>query len=572
MNTNELLELKKIETQKVELYLLDELRSMGYSNVNYAYAIAYVIVKADGTKNSDISSYPNFIKTCNPTNEIDAFISTLLSERWDIVPKAASMFDADMFKAFLLFNDVYELKSANYTTPLGLSKLVIRLLEISDNDCVADFCTGRGSFIRESYLNAPNAVYYGNEINCEINAIAKMRAESIGGNISIESKDVLYSKIGEKKFDKVFSNYPFAVKNTKDSCLPLQYLNKVLPNIKRSCSSDWLFNTAIITSLKDNGKGAAVVTASSLWNLVDKDVRRYFVDKKSIEAVIALPERLFEYTGIKTYLIIFGTPRNDRIRFINAQNLFTAGRRINTLTDDNIEAIAKLYQMDNEFSTSISVVDIAKKEYNLDPSIYFDNEEVIEDGVPFQTVIRNITRGAQIKAAELDKIAVTDSKTNYQFLMLADIQNGLIKDELSYISGIEQSQKKYCVKHNSLIISKNGMPVKTAIATVKEGQFILANGNMYIIELDESKVNPYFIKAYFESEKGKAALNKICIGSAISSISLESLKNLIVPMPDMEIQKSIATQYIKKVGEISELRKKIKGLEAVIACIYDDNM
>ena len=156
--------------------------------------------------------------------------------------------------------------------------------------------------------------------------------------------------------------------------------------------------------------------------------------------------------------------------------------------------------------------------------------------------------------------------------MLADIQNGLIKDELSYISGIEQSQKKYCVKHNSLIISKNGMPVKTAIATVKEGQFILANGNMYIIELDESKVNPYFIKAYFESEKGKAALNKICIGSAISSISLESLKNLIVPMPDMEIQKSIATQYIKKVGEISELRKKIKGLEAVIACIYDDNM
>ena len=56
--------------------------------------------------------------------------------------------------------------------------------------------------------------------------------------------------------------------------------------------------------------------------------------------------------------------------------------------------------------------------------------------------------------------------------------------------------EKYCIKNNSLVISKNGAPVKIAVASVEEGRKILANGNLYVIELDETKVNPYFVKDY----------------------------------------------------------------------------
>ena len=51
-----------------------------------------------------------------------------------------------------------------------------------------------------------------------------------------------------------------------------------------------------------------------------------------------------------------------------------------------------------------------------------------------------------------------------------------------------------------------------AIASVKEGNKILANGNLYVIELDEDKINPYFLKAYLESENGKAALSRVAVG------------------------------------------------------------
>ena len=44
--------------------------------------------------------------------------------------------------------------------------------------------------------------------------------------------------------------------------------------------------------------------------------------------------------------------------------------------------------------------------------------------------------------------------------MLANIQNGIINDDLPFIKSIDKKLEKYCVKNNSLVISKNGTPAK----------------------------------------------------------------------------------------------------------------
>ena len=141
----------------------------------------------------------------------------------------------------------------------------------------------------------------------------------------------------------------------------------------------------------------------------------------------------------------------------------------------------------------------------------------------FETVIKNITRGAQIKASVLDEI-VSDKPTNMQYLMLANLQDGIISDELPYLKGIDSKYEKYCIKNGSLVISKNASPVKMAIASVQEGNKILANGNLYVIELDEDKINPYFLKAYLESENGKAALSRVAVGATLLNLPVEGLK------------------------------------------------
>lgn len=78
---------------------------------------------------------------------------------------------------------------------------------------------------------------------------------------------------------------------------------------------------------------------------------------------------------------------------------------------------------------------------------------LIKNGVPFESVIKNITRGAQIKASVLDEI-VSDEPTNMQYLMLANLQDGIISDDLPYLKEMNPKYEKYCIKNGSLVISK----------------------------------------------------------------------------------------------------------------------
>ena len=68
-----------------------------------------------------------------------------------------------------------------------------------------------------------------------------------------------------------------------------------------------------------------------------------------------------------------------------------------------------------------------------------------------------------------------------QYLMLSNIQNGLIDSSLPYITRIDEKNEKYCLTNRCLILSNNGYPYKIAVADVKEGLKILANGNLYIM-------------------------------------------------------------------------------------------
>ena len=180
-----------------------------------------------------------------------------------------------------------------------------------------------------------------------------------------------------------------------------------------------------------------------------------------------------------------------------------------------------------------------------------------------------MTRGAQVKANELDEM-VSDEPTDYQYLMLANIQDGIISDELPFLKSMDKKMEKYCIKNNSLVISKNGAPVKIAVASVREGRKILANGNLYVIELDETKVNPYFVKAYLESENGSIALSRVTVGAAMPNIPVDGLKKIMIPCPELEEQNKIAEKYLAKMDEVKILKYKLAKATAELRSIYEE--
>lgn len=361
-----------------------------------------------------------------------------------------------------------------------------------------------------------------------------------------------------RKFDKIFSNYPFGMRlaSLQTETVYIADLYGRMPEIQKATSSDWVFNSLIIDHLSESGKAVAIMTNGSTWNSTDQKIREYFVRKGYVEAVIALPQKLFDFTSIPTTMIVL-SKGNDSVKMIDATTICEQGRRQNTISNENLEQIVTLFNenSDKVFSATLNMLE--KNDFVLYPSKYLIKEVDIENGVEFGSLMKRITRGAQIKASILDEM-VSENATNTQYVMLSNIQDGMISEELPYLKNLDSKFDRYCIQNRNLLLSKNGAPFKIAVAEVEEGKKLLGNGNLFIIELDEEKVNPYFIEAFFDSEFGYNALNSLAVGAVIPNISAKSLEKLIVPLPSIEKQNQVANRYQEKLTEIKVLKRKIQ--------------
>lgn len=558
--------LQPTEYEKINSFLVDEFKNTGVYDRYTLLATAYAIVKNAETNTSDFSSMESFIATTKMSDDIREFIAKMLGGKWNVVIKVKSAFTSEVYKAFLLYSNPC-LQKSEYDTPKSIIDLTLSLLHIQPTDSVGNFCCGEGTFIRDAVANHTEAKYHGFEINFYEKCIAEMRAEFLGADIKIDNTNVLTLNLADK-FTKIFSNFPFMVKISDIDSEVLQYIYKNIPNVSRRISSDWVFLTSIINNLDKNGKAIAIITPNSTTSRIDKEVRKFFVENGFIKSVIALPKNLMDFTSIPVVMIVlsFG---NTEITFVNAMEEFTQGRRKNSLSADNIQRIEKATKKDTDISITVPIDKIAENSFDLYPTKYISDTPKIKNGQNFVSVIENIRRGASIKADELDTL-ITNEHTGLYYLMLNDIQDGIVNDNLPNISKIKPQYEGYCIDDKAFILSRNGPVFKSAFIETKPNEKILVNGNMYIIHLDYNKINPYFLKAFFDSETGQTILKNNCTGSALLTISAKELENLVIPIPDGDKQKQIATIYIGKLEEVKFLKEKLLKANNERLKIYDD--
>lgn len=568
-------ELENMDVTKVGWEIGNQLRAClcAPDIVCGIFAVAYVFYSAKKKGLSELDDPKKFIETEIEDKKIFFFINNALAFGWDMMSPLYERFTADELKAYMLFNEGLVGKyGMDYPTPKGLRKLSTRLLDIQTGDTVGDFGTGTGSFIVDAFIEHPDANFYGNEINLAYESIAYIRGKILGENISIAREDMFEVDLKNKGFDKIFSNYPFGMR-LRDLGEGLDYLNRIkkrYPDMTKATSSDWVFNSLLVGALNPGGKAVGIMTNGSSWNTIDKHLREYFIRKGLIECIIALPEKLFSYTAISTTLVVF-SEGNKTVRMIDAQMLCNRGRRQNTIEDSHIEEIIKSLKNDTQYSRDVTLEEFIKDDFVLSPIRYIEGEIKVENGVPFDTIINRITRGAPSTAAQLDNL-LSKEPTNIQYVMLSNIKGGTIDQNLPYLTTLEPKYEKYCINNNNLLLSKNGYPFKVAVVNVEPGQKIMASGNLYIIELDEDKVNPYYIKAYLESEKGIAALKSIAVGAVIPNISVDQLRKMMIPLISIEEQNKIAEKYLTLLDEIAMLNMKIDKAMSTMKSIFDIEM
>ena len=542
-------EYENVEKNGYEI--ASRLRNYGISNYYQVVGAAYAAYLAKANQLEDMQSLLDYIQTELPESRQYFLRDHASDSYWMCVIEISKIYTVEVLLAVVLWmnNSIDGRRFGGESeTPISIVKLAYGLLK-PEHENVADFCSGTG-------------------VSKEISEI---RMSLLAEQQIIEQGSV-FTMDATKKFDKVFSDSPWNVRSWKTSSDEqiVNEMEKMVPELKKATTADWHFIVNVVGHL--NEKGKAVVTSSNglTWNGgVSKAIRERIIKLGWLEAVISLPANLYQTTSIPTSILVFSKQKNEKIRLIDASGMATVGRRQNELNDSAINEMLELMSKDSDNSKLVSVDEIAAQDYAINPSRYLQNEVQVENGVPFEELIVNITRGAQIKASELDEL-VSDEPTDFQYLMLANIQDGIISDDLPYLKELDKKQEKYCIKNNSLVISKNGAPVKVAVATVEEGHQILANGNLYVIELDTNKADPYYVKAYLESENGSIALSRVTVGATLPNIPVDGLKKILIPNPDMDVQKQVANKYLEQLSEIKLLRKKMQAATEKLKNIFSE--
>ncbi len=576
MEKNYLKELKKIDTSNVAYSIADKVK--GTEDIgtiqSKAFAIVYVLYQSAIDTSVNVESKSTLLNSIHASERIKEFLDRNLAENWELIVSLVDKHSADELLAYLLFNNDFEDSKSGYChTPDGVLKLAGSLLNIEAGDKVLDLCSGKGNFFVQAYTEEEDFDYTGIELNFNCNDIAQIRGDLLGKDISLIISDALEYRV-EEKVDKIFANYPFALKipSMNEYKEKLSESFGIPAEVFQRASSDWIFNATIIEQLKKSGRAVAVMTNGATWNATDKAIRQYFVENGLIEAVISLPSKLFTCFAIPTTLVVFSNG-NTEVKMVDASDIYTKERKLNILSDSDVETILNLLNNDAKKSVTKSVEEIANNEYFLNASRYLDVIPEFDNGVELGSITRKVTRGAQIKAKDLDDLK-SNEVTDYKFLSLSNIVDGVLTlSDDQYLRKIPTNMQKFCVKNNSIVLARTGLPeFKSAVAQIDRNTEVLATGNLFVIELDETKVNPFYLQAFFASDIGAALLRSISTGSNLLMISLEKLNKIIVPLPPIEEQNRIGNKYAAAMDETILLRRKLEKSISKMKHLYSEEV
>lgn len=550
MNKKEYEELKKINHSGVREKLTEAYLKQSYYSEEELFtktvSTAYILMKLQENnisikdKNLDIKG---LIEILDVHTEVKTILNNYTDEETLWITKFfLGTFEIEELLAFIIFTteDIRYLIYPRASISNILPKLALQILEIKDNDTVLDAYSGLGEFEIESYLDNPNHTVkiLGNEINKILLDVATLKLSLVYDTYLekiFENKDISEKEI-DYKVNKIFVNTPFP-NNQKEGSLELKI-------------SKLLFN-----NLTENGKMVTVFGKVSLSSMrsIDKNIREEFIKNGLVNAVIKLPSRVFESIGMLTELVVF-SKNNKGVRFIDASNI------INTkeFSDENIMEVLDLINKDNNISIFKSNESILEKNCNLDVDENLKTLYEVEGGVKFETVIKKIVRGTQTRISNLEELKTND-KTDYIFLTLTNINDGVIDYEtkIQYLTDIPKDFEKYCVENNSVLISKIGSP-QFAVAKIETGKKILANANILSVEIDENKLNPWYLVSFLNSDKGKEYMRYVYRGGTILSLSINDLNEMIIPLPSLEEQNKIAKQYIEIIEEMKNMKEKLE--------------
>ena len=345
------------------------------------------------TKYSDPRKYPD--------NELANLISHFNSTRLRNSDLEKEDIFGDAYEYLLeQFADATKKKGGEFFTPREVVQLMVNITRPREGMKICDPTCGSGGMliVSRKYVenhkgNPKNLVLEGQESNYGNLAMCKMNLVLHGivdfnitfGNTLANPKLVKDGKL--KTYDRVLANFPFSMDwdNAGADQDPYDRYRLGIPPVKNK--ADFAFIQHMYSQLNERGQAAIVCSQGVLFRGgVEKQIRKGLIHEDVIEAVIALPEKLFFGTGIPACILILNRnkpkPRRNTTIFIYGARDYKDGTNRNTLRNEDVLKIVKAFEKYtniNRYSHIANVSEIEKNEYNLNVPRYVDISEPEEE-------------------------------------------------------------------------------------------------------------------------------------------------------------------------------------------------
>jgi len=322
-------------------------------------------------------------------------------------------------------------KGGEFYTPREVERVIINILKPHEKDHIYDMAVGSGGFLLEAYHHLKNeagekkarSLYlYGQEINIGTYAIAKINMFLHGlDSADIQRGDTLadpkfLNPDGSlKTFDICVANPPYSISEWEYEIFKHDKYGRVagyeMPPAKKA---DYAFVLHMVKSMNENGRAGIVLPHGVLFRGgAEGRIREELIKNDLIEAIIALPAKLFYGTGIPAAIVIFNKnkPENHKkkILIVDAEQDYEEGKNQNRLRKKDIEKMVSAfegYRDIEKYARVIDVKELEENEFNLNVRRYVENGED-EEVVDVKTV------WSEVKEIEKDREAIDKKVEGY---------------------------------------------------------------------------------------------------------------------------------------------------------------
>ena len=313
-----------------------------------------------------------------------------------------------------------------FYTPTSIVKTIVEMIEPYRGRIDDPACGSGGMFVQsekfvEEHQGSINDLsIYGQELNATTWKLCKMNLviRGLDGNIGPSQGDTFHHDMHKMlKADYVLANPPFNIKDWGGSALvdDIRWKYGVPP--EGNANYAWLQH--IVHHLAPNGVGGVVLANGSLSSNTSNEgeIRRNLIANDLVDAIVALPDKLFYSVSIPVCLWILNRNKVSNPKFRNRENeiLFIDATKLGEMVDrkhrelsnEDIKKIADTYHNYRNVNGSYEDIkgfckvakleEVKENDYILTPGRYVGIEDVEDDGVPFDEKMKVIT-------SELDEL------------------------------------------------------------------------------------------------------------------------------------------------------------------------